>query len=112
MEQLAIIEAFTELPDPRLSGGLRHQQTLCLALIMLANFTSIASKPSIRLSKQRISRIHSFNVKLTNSIGPVNPSHCRRKQGGVFAIGDWLKAYYYQLLELFKSGKIAYLPNL
>lgn len=36
MSQLAIIDVFTELPDTRLSEGLRHQHTLCLALFTLA----------------------------------------------------------------------------
>jgi len=36
MPQLAIIEAFADLCDPRRTAGQRHQQTLCLALFTLA----------------------------------------------------------------------------
>lgn len=36
MSQLAIVEAFKELPDPRRSAGQRHHQALCLALFTLA----------------------------------------------------------------------------
>ncbi len=36
MEAIAILEAFTDLPDPRRKAGQRHQQTLCLALFTLA----------------------------------------------------------------------------
>jgi hypothetical protein len=36
MEQIAIIEAFSELPDARRRAGMRHNQTLCLALFTLA----------------------------------------------------------------------------
>jgi hypothetical protein len=33
---LAIVEAFKELPDHRCGSGLRHAQSLCLALFTLA----------------------------------------------------------------------------
>jgi len=36
MEKIAIIEAFAELPDARRRAGMRHKQTLCLALFTLA----------------------------------------------------------------------------
>lgn len=36
MQQAAIIEAFSELPDPRRGAGQRHAQALCLALFTLA----------------------------------------------------------------------------
>jgi len=36
MSQLAIVEAFVELPDCRRSAGQRHHQALCLALFTLA----------------------------------------------------------------------------
>ena len=36
METISILEAFSDLPDPRRRAGLRHQQTLCLALFTLA----------------------------------------------------------------------------
>lgn len=36
MSQLAIVEAFSHLPDPRQSSGKRHNQALCLALFTLA----------------------------------------------------------------------------
>ena len=36
MEQIAIIQAFAELPDARRRAGMRHNQTLCLALFTLA----------------------------------------------------------------------------
>jgi hypothetical protein len=36
MSQLAIIEAFAELEDPRRKAGQRHTLTLCLALFTLA----------------------------------------------------------------------------
>ena len=36
MEQIAIIEAFAALPDARRRAGMRHKQTLCLALFTLA----------------------------------------------------------------------------
>ncbi len=32
MPEVAILEAFAELPDPRRSSGQRHTQALCLAL--------------------------------------------------------------------------------
>ena len=66
MSQLAIVEAFIDLPDARRTAGLRHQQALCLALFTLA----IAAG-------------------------------CR----GFLAMGDWLKSYHQQLLELFKPDK-------
>lgn len=36
MSQLAIVEAFSGLPDQRQSSGKRHRQALCLALFTLA----------------------------------------------------------------------------
>lgn len=36
MSQLAIVEAFANLPDQRQSSGKRHDQALCLALFTLA----------------------------------------------------------------------------
>jgi hypothetical protein len=36
MTQLAIVEAFADLPDTRRTAGQRHQQALCLALFTLA----------------------------------------------------------------------------
>lgn len=36
MSQLAIVEAFKDLPDNRRTAGQRHQQALCLALFTLA----------------------------------------------------------------------------
>lgn len=36
MAEVAILEAFAELPDPRRSSGQRHTQALCLALFTLA----------------------------------------------------------------------------
>ncbi len=36
MSKLAIMDAFVDLPDARRRAGLRHQQTLCLALFTLA----------------------------------------------------------------------------
>ncbi|NER00812.1 MAG: ISAs1 family transposase [Cyanothece sp. SIO2G6] len=66
MSQLAIMETFKALPDPRRSAGQRHQQTLCLALFTLA-------------------------VTAGNH--------------GFLAIGDWIKAYSDELLELFKPPK-------
>jgi hypothetical protein len=36
MPCLAIVEAFSNLPDPRRGAGQRHNQTLCLALFTLA----------------------------------------------------------------------------
>lgn len=36
MTQLAIVEAFSDLPDTRRTAGQRHQQALCLALFTLA----------------------------------------------------------------------------
>ncbi|UBF25864.1 transposase family protein [Kovacikia minuta CCNUW1] len=36
MTQLAIVEAFTDLPDIRRTTGQRHRQALCLALFTLA----------------------------------------------------------------------------
>lgn len=36
MPQLAIVEAFAELGDPRRTAGQRHQQALCLAVFTLA----------------------------------------------------------------------------
>lgn len=36
MTKLAIVEAFSNLPDPRRGVGQRHNQALCLALFTLA----------------------------------------------------------------------------
>lgn len=36
MSSLAIVDAFSDLPDVRRTAGLRHHQTLCLALFTLA----------------------------------------------------------------------------
>jgi hypothetical protein len=36
MSQIAIVEAFADLPDPRRTAGQRHHQALCLALFTLA----------------------------------------------------------------------------
>ena len=36
MTALAIVEAFSELPDPRRGAGLRHKYDVCLALFTLA----------------------------------------------------------------------------
>lgn len=36
MSQLAIVEAFADLPDTRRTAGQRHSQALCLALLTLA----------------------------------------------------------------------------
>jgi hypothetical protein len=36
MPELAIVEAFADLPDTRRTAGQRHQQALCLALFTLA----------------------------------------------------------------------------
>jgi hypothetical protein len=36
MTSLAIVEAFSNLPDPRRGAGQRHSQALCLALFTLA----------------------------------------------------------------------------
>lgn len=36
MREVAILEAFAELPDPRRSSGQRHTQALCLSLFTLA----------------------------------------------------------------------------
>ena len=36
MSEIAIVEAFKDLSDPRRKEGKRHQQTLCLALFTLA----------------------------------------------------------------------------
>ena len=36
MSTLAIVEAFSELPDPRRGAGCRHQYAVCLALFTLA----------------------------------------------------------------------------
>ena len=66
MSQLAIVEAFIDLPDTRRTAGQRHQQALCLALFTLA-------------------------VTAGNR--------------GFQAIGDWLKAYETELMELFEPAK-------
>ena len=36
MQQVAILEAFADLPDPRRRAGQRHSQALCLAVFTLA----------------------------------------------------------------------------
>jgi predicted transposase YbfD/YdcC len=36
MSEIAILEVFTDLPDPRRTAGQRHQKALCLALFTLA----------------------------------------------------------------------------
>lgn len=36
MQQAAILEAFTDVPDPRRKAGQRHSVSLCLALFTLA----------------------------------------------------------------------------
>lgn len=66
MQELAIVKAFSELPDTRRTAGQRHSQALCLALFTLA-------------------------VAAGNK--------------GFLAIGDWLKAYQEELVELFKPPK-------
>lgn len=66
MPQLAIVEAFADLPDTRRTAGQRHQQALCLALFTLA-------------------------VTAGNR--------------GFLAIGDWLRAYHDELVELFHPSK-------
>jgi DDE_Tnp_1-associated len=71
MTQLAIVEAFADLPDTRRTAGQRHQQAVCLALFTLA-------------------------VAAGNR--------------GWLAIGDWLKAYQAELVELFAPPK-ARLPS-
>jgi hypothetical protein len=66
MSQLAIVEAFTELPDLRRGAGKRHSQALCLAL---------------------------FTIAVTAG------------NRGFLAIGDWLKAYRQDLVEIFSPAK-------
>ncbi len=66
MSEVAIVEAFQDLPDPRRTAGQRHGQALCLALFTLA-------------------------VAAGNR--------------GFLAIGDWLKAYYDDLVRLFNPPK-------
>jgi hypothetical protein len=66
MSQLAIMDAFVDLPDARRRAGLRHQHTLCIALFTLA-------------------------VAAGNR--------------GFLAIGDWLKSYHNQLLDLFRPER-------
>lgn len=66
MSELAIVEAFADLPDTRRTAGQRHSQALCLALFTLA-------------------------VAAGNR--------------GFLAIGDWLKAYHAELVELFAPPK-------
>ena len=36
MRTLAVVEAFSELPDPRRGAGCRHKYALCLVLLTLA----------------------------------------------------------------------------
>jgi hypothetical protein len=72
MSQITIVEAFAQLEDCRRRAGMRHQQSLCLALFTLA-------------------------VAAGNR--------------GFIAIGDWLKAYHDELLELFNPEKTAYPPT-
>ena len=66
MSQLAIVEAFTDLPDMRRGAGKRHSQALCLAL---------------------------FTIAVTAG------------NRGFLAIGDWLKAYRQDLVEIFSPAK-------
>jgi hypothetical protein len=66
MSEIAILEAFTDLPDPRRTAGQRHQKALCLALFTLAIVAG---------------------------------------NRGLLAIGDWLKAYKEELIELFRLQK-------
>lgn len=66
MSQIAIIEAFAELEDPRRRAGQRHNLPLCLALFTLA-------------------------IAAGNK--------------GFLAIGDWIKSYREQLIELLKPPK-------
>lgn len=66
MTTLAIVAAFSNLPDPRRGAGQRHHQALCLALFTLAVTAG-----------------------------------CR----GFLAIGDWLSAYHWELVELFAPTK-------
>jgi DDE_Tnp_1-associated len=66
MSQLAIVEAFANLPDTRRMAGQRHQQAICLALFTLA-------------------------VTAGNR--------------GWLAIGDWLKAYHSELVDLLNPPK-------
>jgi hypothetical protein len=64
--QAAILEAFSDLPDPRRRAGQRHSQTLCLALFTVA-------------------------IAAGNK--------------GFLAIGDWIRAYRVELVELFEPHK-------
>lgn len=66
MSQIAIVEAFVALEDSRRQAGVRHTQSLSLALFTLA-------------------------VAAGNR--------------GFLAIGDWIKAYHEELLELFTPPK-------
>ncbi len=66
MSEIAILEAFTDLPDPRRTEGQRHQKALCLALFTLAIVAG---------------------------------------NRGFLAIGDWLKAYKEELIELFRLSR-------
>jgi DDE_Tnp_1-associated len=66
MSDLAIVAAFTDLPDTRRRAGQRYEQPVCLALFTLA-------------------------VAAGNR--------------GWLAIGDWLKAYQTELVELFEPPK-------
>ena len=67
MSEIAIVEVFKDLRDPRRKEGKRHQQTLCLALFTLA-------------------------VSAGNR--------------GFLAIGDWLKSYKAELIEIFAPPKL------
>lgn len=66
MSQLAIVEAFVDLPDERRGAGKRHSQALCLAL---------------------------FTVAVTAG------------NKGFLSIGNWLKAYHQELVEIFTPVK-------
>jgi len=67
MTEIAIVEAFKELPDARQAEGKRHEQALCLALFTLA-------------------------VAAGNR--------------GFLAMGDWLKSYRSELIEIFAPPKL------
>lgn len=66
MSQIAILEAFAELEDPRRRAGQRHTLPLCLALFTLA-------------------------IAAGNK--------------GFLAMGDWMRSYHEQLVELLKPPK-------
>jgi len=66
VSQIAIIEAFAELEDPRRRAGQRHTLGLCLALFTLA-------------------------IAAGNK--------------GFLAMGDWMRSYHEQLVDLLKPEK-------